>query len=508
MTTDIIPLIEKLVLLAYLFILTILCIFGIQAAVLVYYYRKSRHKKTAKIDHMDELPKVTVQLPIFNEKYVARRLIEACSRLDYPLDRLEIQVLDDSTDETLQISSEIVEEKRSMGLNIKLIHRIDRTGYKAGALREGLEQAGGDFIAIFDADFVPERDFLTNTIPYFVNAGIGLVQTRWTHLNDDYSVVTKAEALALDAHFKIEQNARYRSGFFMNFNGTGGIWRKSCIYDAGNWQDDTITEDFDLSYRAQLRGWKFVFLEDVVSPAELPSEIHALKSQQYRWTKGAIETARKLLPSVWGSDFPLALKIQATFHLTNNVVFLCILIAALLNIPLLFVNNANGRYDPYFMMMAFSLTGLIGSYVFYIVAQRELYDNWFRRIMFLPLFMTGSMGFSLHNSKAILSALMGRKSAFVRTPKFSIVDKNDRWENKDYRLKIDSVMVLEIMMALYCLFGVIVCIKEGYVAAFPFNLMFFSGFAFVSYLSIKHSIRFNFVAGLSSIKSFFRFRRS
>ena len=304
---------------------------------------------------------MTVQLPVYNELYVVGRLIDAACAMIYPKDKLEIQVLDDSTDETVDIGGRARRERyRKLGFDIKHVRRTNREGFKAGALKEGLTDARGEFVAIFDADFVPRQDFLLKTIPHFAtDPKIGMVQTRWEHINADYSLLTRTQAMALDGHFVIEQAVRNKVGFFINFNGTAGVWRKECIVDAGNWQADTLTEDLDLSYRAQLRGWKFKYLNNVTSPAELPSEINALKSQQFRWTKGAIETARKMLPFVWSSDLPLKIKVHATFHLTNNLVFPFIVLAGVLNVPLVFIKHAGG-HEAYFTFMSIFVFAFIG----------------------------------------------------------------------------------------------------------------------------------------------------
>jgi cellulose synthase/poly-beta-1,6-N-acetylglucosamine synthase-like glycosyltransferase len=361
-------------------------------------------------------------------------------------------------------------------------------GYKAGALKEGLAVARGEYVAIFDADFVPRPDFLLKTIPHFMtDPNVGMVQTRWEHLNSEYSLLTRTQAMALDGHFVIEQSVRNKVGFFINFNGTAGVWRKSCIEDAGNWQADTLTEDLDLSYRAQLRGWKFKYLNNVTSPAELPSEINALKSQQFRWTKGAIETARKILPIVWKSKLPLGIKVHATFHLTNNLVFPFIIIAGILNVPLVFIKHA-GLYDSYFTFMSVFVFAFLGSFFFYLFSQKDVYADWRRRLFLFPLFMAGSMGFAVNNSRAVLEGLFKKKSEFVRTPKYSIKDKKDSWTDKKYvPMKISSTVVIEIVLAIYCLFGVASSLYFLEIAAVPFQLLFFLGFTFVSVMSLKHA---------------------
>lgn len=473
---------------AYFVSLTILFLFGSSGFVMIYYYMKHRDKKLERAGELTEFPLITMQLPVYNELYVVERLIRAACQVDYPLDRLEIQVLDDSTDETVGIVAGLVEEYQGKGYNIQHIRRTIRTGYKAGALREGMKSAGGEFIAIFDADFIPSRNFFRQTLPYFyLDQRVGLVQTRWEHLNSDYSFLTRVQAMALDGHFVIEQNVRNKAGFFINFNGTGGIWRKECIVDAGNWEADTLTEDLDLSYRAQLRGWKFKFLNDVTSPAELPSEINALKSQQFRWTKGAIETARKILPQVWKSSLPLEKKIHATFHLSNNIVFPFILLAGILNVPLIFIKHQGG-YENYFAIMAVFVFAFIGSFLFYLYSQKDVYHDWQKRMLLFPLFMAGSMGFAVNNTRAVIEGLFKRKTEFVRTPKYSVITKKDRWLDKKYVLmKFNYTVVLEVILAVYCLFGVAASIYYLELAAVPFQLMFSMGFGLVAWLSIRHA---------------------
>ena len=479
---------EEIILFAYIFSLTVLFIFGSHGFIMIYYYLKFKSKKYQAAGTISTYPLVTVQLPVFNERYVVGRLIDASCAMVYPKDKLEIQVLDDSTDETVAVVEALIDTYRKQGFDIKQIRRDNRSGYKAGALKEGLITARGEFVAIFDADFVPKQDFLLKTIPHFMtDPKIGMVQTRWEHINSEYSLLTRTQAMALDGHFVIEQAVRNKVGFFINFNGTAGVWRKSCIVDAGNWQADTLTEDLDLSYRAQLRGWKFKYLNNVTSPAELPSEINALKSQQFRWTKGAIETARKILPVVWHSKLPLKIKMHATFHLTNNLVFPFIVLAGILNVPLVFIKHA-GMYDHYFTYMSVFTFAFIGSFLFYLFSQKDVYQDWQRRIFLFPVFMAGSMGLALNNSRAVLEGLFNKKSEFVRTPKYSIQNKKDSWTDKSYvPMKISSTVVLEIILAFYCLFGVVSSIYFLEIAAVPFQLLFFLGFAFVSVMSLKHA---------------------
>lgn len=482
---------DDIVLIGYFLSLTILFVFGLHGFIMLYYHKKYRDNNPVPKPQIDENATVTIQLPLYNELYVAERLIKATCEIEYPKDKLEIQVLDDSTDETTEVVANIVKQKQAEGFDIKHIRRGTREGFKAGALKYGLEKARGEFVAIFDADFIPHKDFLKKTLSFFTDEKVGLVQTRWEHLNGDYSILTKAQALALDGHFVIEQTVRNKAGFFINFNGTGGIWRKSCIEDAGNWHADTLTEDLDLSYRAQLKGWRFVFLKDFTSPAELPSEINALKSQQFRWTKGAVETAKKILPLVWKSDIPLRVKLQSTFHLTNNLVFPFILLAAILNVPLIFIKNS-GSHEAYFAIMSIFVLAFISSFLFYMYAQKDIRTDWRKKIVLFPLFMAGSMGFAVNNSRAVIEGLLNRKSEFVRTPKFKLESEKDSWMGKKYLTrKIGFSVIVEALLAVYCLIGVLSSIYFMELAAIPFQLLFFLGFAFVSITSIKHAYASN-----------------
>ena len=478
---------EQAVLIGYFVSLSILFLFGLHGFVMMFYHRKYGHKNPVPDSEFKPDKLVTIQLPLYNEMYVIERLINSVCDIDYPKDKMEIQVLDDSTDETTAIVAKVVEEKKKLGFDISHIRRGSREGFKAGALKEGMKIAKGEFIAIFDADFIPQKEFLKKTLSYFTDDKVGMVQSRWEHLNGDYSIITKAQALALDGHFVIEQTVRNKSGFFINFNGTGGVWRKKCIEDAGNWHADTLTEDLDLSYRAQLIGWRFVFLKDFTSPAELPSEINALKAQQFRWTKGAVETAKKILPLVWKSKVPLRVKLQSTFHLTNNLVFPFILLAAILNVPLIFIKNS-GTHDIYFAIMSLFVLAFISSFLFYMYSQKDIRTDWQKRIVLFPLFMAGSMGLAVNNSRAVFEGLMNRKSEFVRTPKFKQESEKDTFVgNKYLNKKLGLSVFVEAVLAIYCFIGVLSSIYFMELASIPFQVLFTLGFSFIAYTSIKHA---------------------
>lgn len=479
---------ENVVLSVYFIGLTVLFIFGAHGYLMVYYYKKYRPAPPKRPRYPRRFPVTTVQLPIFNEYYVVERLIKAACAMDYPRHRLEIQVLDDSTDDTVEVSRRWVEHFRAQGFDICLLARKERHGYKAGALREGLAVARGEFIVIFDADFVPPGDFLRRTLPYFEDERIGMVQTRWGHLNNDFSMLTRAQAIGLDGHFVVEQVARHRAGFFMNFNGTAGVWRRRCIEDAGNWTDDTLTEDLDLSYRAQLRGWKFYFLQDMVCQAEIPSDVAALKLQQFRWTKGAIETAKKILPAVWRAKLPLATKLQATIHLTNNLVFPCILIVALLGLPLLLIKNSGHAHSVYFVISSVFVIAFSGSFLLYLTAQKEAYPDWRRRLLYFPIFMAGSIGLSLSNTRAILQGLFNRRSEFLRTPKYHIESAEDNFFGKRYHRRAYFSGACEALMMCYCFCAILVALYYAEYAALPFQMLFCFGYGFITVLSLKHSL--------------------
>lgn len=485
------PLSNAILLVLYTVVMLVLTIYAAHAYLMLFLYRKNRACRLKERVTFVEWPRVTVQLPIFNEQYVVSRLLEAVCALDYPKDRLEIQVLDDSTDQTREIVQKLIGQFQKQGINIRYLHRTHRQGFKAGALKHGLAQASGEFIAIFDADFLPPPDFLRRMLPYFSSANIGVVQARWGHLNADYSILTQGQAIGLDAHFVLEHGARNSSGIFINFNGTAGIWRKSAILDAGNWQDDTLTEDIDLSYRAQLAGWKFVYVNDVVCPAEVPAEVYGLKSQQYRWAKGAIQTAKKLLPIVWRNQtIPWLLKFEATVHLTNHLVFPALFFSALLSYPLLLIRVQCPQSEVFFWLISFFAVNALSYPLFYIYAQREIYTDWKRRVLFVPILMAGAIGLSIINTKAIISGLLGRKSIFTRTPKFNLIARESSpWLNPHYRSRFNVTVGVEILLIIYSSFALCYAVNNLQFAALPFILICWFGFLFIGGLSLLHAVR-------------------
>ncbi|HEV7351088.1 cellulose synthase family protein [Telluribacter sp.] len=427
-------------------------------------------------------PKVTVQLPVYNERYVVERLIDTITAFDYPRELLEIQLLDDSTDDTTALIARRVAKYQAAGFTIDHVRRPERTGFKAGALAFGLERAQGEYVAIFDADFLPPADFLKRTVPYFRDPEVGVVQTRWGHLNEDYSLITRMQSFGLDAHFTIEQVGRNTGGHFINFNGTAGIWRKATIEDAGGWSADTLTEDLDLSYRAQQRGWRFVYLEDQVSPAELPVTMPAVKSQQYRWTKGAAECARKNLLPVWRDRaLPLATKLHASFHLLNSAIFICTLSIALLSVPMLLLEVPWG-------WLAFFQVSMVILALFYWTAFQKKSGVWEFIILF-PTFLAIMLGLSLHNAVAVMEGYLGRKSPFVRTPKFNVRNRTDRWQSNAYNARrIPPLTWMELVLVLYFAAGLIYGLATGQYGALGFHLLLVLGYGFVAFYSVRHSL--------------------
>lgn len=455
-----------------------------------------KYRRAAKLSHPgqlpDPLPQVTIQLPVYNELYVAGRLMRQVCRQDYPKNCLEIQVLDDSTDETADVIDRLAAELSGEGYDISVIRRKNREGYKAGALQNGLQFAKGEFIAIFDSDFLPAPDFLKKTLPHFFaptsGAEVGMVQTRWGHLNQNYSLLTRLQAFGLDAHFTVEQAGRQVSGSFINFNGTGGVWRKRCIEDAGGWSADTLTEDLDLSYRAQLRGWKFRYLEQVVSPAELPIVMPAVKSQQYRWNKGAAETARKHLGAVLTAKLPPRTRLHALQHLLSSSLFLFIFSGSLLSLPLLFVMDRLPGYTTLFNTAGLFTLGFLFVSYFYWVASNTLHRKrpWRYYISHFPLFITFAMGLSLHNAVAVAEGWLGIKTPFLRTPKFNVTDTRLEWaSNKYVEWKLSTGTLLEGLLALYFAGGLWAAWWLADYGLFIFHGMLAAGFGSIFLASLK-----------------------
>lgn len=483
-----------IVLFLYSFAILIIFFYGLAQFNLLINYLKSKNQidESEKFNFSNpiEIPLVTIQLPIFNEKYVVERLLTTISKLKYPKEKLEIQVLDDSTDDSIFETKKIIDDLSKSGLDIKQITRTNRNGFKAGALKEGLIIAKGEFIAIFDADFVPQEDWLFQTIPYFKDKKIGVIQTRWSHLNRNYSILTKIQAFALDAHFTLEQVGRNSQSHFINFNGTAGVWRKECIIDAGNWESDTLTEDLDLSYRAQLKNWKFKYLENVETPAELPAIISAARSQQFRWNKGGAENFRKMNWRVITSkSIPLKTKIHGLLHLLNSSMFLAIFVMAILSIPMLFIKNSYTHLTFFFDTLIFFIITSLLFFVSYWVTFKKIQGSGFMNfIKYSGLFFTFytiAMGFSFHNTIAVLEGLLGKRSEFIRTPKFNIEALKDKWKDNIYISKsISKNTIIEGLLVLYFLFG----LYSGYTfndfTLYPFHLMLLFGFGFVFVKSI------------------------
>ncbi|GAB4347171.1 MAG: glycosyltransferase family 2 protein [Flammeovirgaceae bacterium] len=471
-------------------------IFGIGQLYLAIIYSKNTKKTNISVPSNkyspENLPFVTIQLPIYNEQYVVERLLERVTEIEYPKNKLEIQLLDDSTDKTFEIASKKIQSLKAKGFDIQHIRREKREGFKAGALEYGTKTAKGEFIAIFDADFLPEKDFLHKTIHYFTDNQIGAVQTRWGHVNRNYSLFTKLQAFGLDAHFIVEQKGRNISGNFINFNGTAGIWRKSCIDDAGGWQADTLTEDLDLSYRAQLKGWKFKYLEEVVSPAELPVMMSAIKSQQFRWNKGGAESARKHLINLWKSNISISTKIHGTLHLLNSSIFLSLLVASILSVPTIWIKYVHPEIEIFFSIGIIFLISLFSVGYFYWVSIKRIYRNKALPIFlrYFPIFLTLSMGLSLHNGIAVLEGLLGLKSSFIRTPKFNVRSRKDEIranvkQNIYIKTKFSWMNLLEGLMCLYFLGGLILGIYLLDFGLWFFHSMLFLGYSIVFYKTIE-----------------------
>lgn len=479
------------ILVLYIISLTVILLFSIGQAFLIYFYLKSKKAQPEKLNLPKDFPVVTVQLPLFNELYVTERLINSICNLNYPKHKLEIQVLDDSTDESMALAIKLVAEKKNLGFNIKHITREKNIGFKAGALQNGLAQAKGELIAIFDADFLPEKDFIMQLIPYFNNPKIGMVQSRWGHINKDFSLLTQVQGFGLDGHFTVEQTGRNSAHLFTNFNGTAGMWRKKCIEEAGGWQHDTLTEDLDLSYRAQIKGWEFKYLEDILTPAELPVELNAFKSQQHRWTKGAIETSKKMISQVWKADLGLIKKIFASLHLLNSYAFLFIFLTSILSIPVLLIKNNTNIPEFYFQFLSIYIVGFLIITVFYLIAVFLKNKNLDSFITLFPIFLSVSMALSFHNSIAVLEGVFNFKSDFIRTPKFNVQSVKDSFKGNIYiQHKLPASFYMELFLCFYFLLGVLAAFYYQDFGLLPFHLMLFSGFCVLNFYSIKSCINF------------------
>ncbi|MBI5068502.1 MAG: glycosyltransferase [Deltaproteobacteria bacterium] len=483
------PFADIAVIAAYAVVLAVLSLYGSHRYWMAYLYYRHKYKLPTPLRRFQTLPRVTVQLPVFNEMYVVRRLVDAVARLDYPRDRLQIQVLDDSTDETCSIASACVDRWRAEGLDITYIHRQDRQGFKAGALENGLQTASGELVAIFDADFVPEPDFLRRTVDFFTDDGIGMVQVRWEHLNRDYNLLTQAQGIMLDGHFVVEHTARNRSGSFFNFNGTAGVWRRRAIESGGGWQHDTLTEDLDLSYRAQLQGWRFVFLPQVVAPAEIPVEMNAFKSQQHRWAKGSIQTALKLMPRILRADLPWHVKREAFFHLTANFAYLLMIPLALLMPLSVMVRIGHGAVEVLLLDLPIFAAATFSVAVFYATSQREVGASWWERIKHLPFLMALGIGLSVNNARAVVEALAGHQSSFVRTPKHGVKLASESVARRRYRAALTFQPLVELGLAAYMTYGILFVIERGVYYSLPFLMIFQLGFGYVGAMSVIEGAR-------------------
>ncbi len=481
---------DLLLLIPYFFVLVVLASYGVHRYVLVYLYYKNRKNRAdsstpPRFFAPDELPTVTIQLPIFNEQFVVDRLIESICKLDYPREKLDIQLLDDSTDETVTVASAIVQRYAALGHPVTHIHRTNRSGYKAGALDNGMKLSNGELIAIFDADFVPPEDWLMKVVHQFTDPKIGMVQTRWTHLNRDYSFLTNVEAILLDGHFVLEHGGRSRADVFFNFNGTAGAWRRQTILDAGGWEHDTLTEDTDLSYRAQLKGWRFKYLQDVECPAELPIEMTAFKTQQARWAKGLIQVGKKILPRIMKSDIPWHNKVEAWFHLTANISYPFMVLLSALLLPAMIIRSFGGWFQmllidlPLFVASTFSVSS------FYLVSQKELFPTrWHRTFLYLPFLMSLGIGLTVTNTKAVWEALIGKQTAFARTPKYRVQAKGEKTNASKYRKRLGIIPWIELVIGTWFVFMVYYAIISMNYITVPFMVLFVLGYYYTGFMSL------------------------
>src|SRR6267143_1805509 len=475
------------ILVLYFSILTVLSLYGIYRIKQVFEFWRYRSLPPHPAGHFSEteLPRITIQLPLFNEMYVVGRLVKAVTEIDYPRDRMEIQVLDDSTDETRSIARATVEKYAREGFDIHYVHRTDRTGFKAGALAHGMLTATGDLVAIFDADFVPKPDFLRKLVDYFTDPLMGCAQMRWAHINGQYNLLTRLQTIMLDGHFVVEQTTRNRTGSFFNFNGTAGVWRRKAIDMSGGWQHDTLTEDTDLSFRAQLMGWRFVYLLDEEAPAEIPVEINAFKAQQRRWAKGVMQVGIKLYPRIWRSPLPARIRLEMFFRLTGNISYPLMIVASLLQFPLLLVRYNQPLYHLMILDLPLLFFSSISVFLFYGTAVWYLDERRTPRLLHLPLVMALGIGLAFSNARAVLEALLGVKSEFVRTPKYSVEETSDEtWKGKKYRRKHGWLPLLELSFAIYFLLAMMYAARLHMWGTIPFLTLFFFGFGYMGLMSL------------------------
>jgi cellulose synthase/poly-beta-1,6-N-acetylglucosamine synthase-like glycosyltransferase len=476
---------EAAILGLYFLTLVILAVFGLHRYIMVYLYYRHRDRRALPAPPLERLPRVTVQLPLYNEMYVVDRLLESVTQIRYPKELLEIQVLDDSTDETVTIAEAAVARYREQGFDIHHLRREDRRGFKAGALAEGLAVAKGEFVLIFDADFIAPPDILEKTLGHFADPGVGMVQVRWGHINRDYSLLTQVQSVLLDGHFILEHGGRNRAGRFFNFNGTAGIWRKEAIVSGGGWQHDTLTEDLDLSYRTQMKGWRFVFVQDVVSPAEVPVEMNAFKSQQHRWAKGSIQTCKKLLPRILASALPLPIKVEAAFHLTANFAYPLMVLLSLLMFPAMIIRYNMGWYEMMIVDVPLFLGATMSVCSFYLMSQREVCgEGWRSRIKYLPAVLGVGIGLSVNNAKAVIEAILGHGSEFNRTPKYRVEAATDDWKQKRYRGTMSFVPFVELVLGIYFSVMAAYAFVNQIYGTLPFILIFQCGFLYTAALSL------------------------
>src|SRR5882724_1556036 len=474
------------ILVPYFAVLIVLSFYGLHRYHMIRGYMKYRKQMpTEAPQKFEQLPRVTIQLPLYNEQYVVERLLEETSKIDYPRELLQIQVLDDSTDETDPFTRALVAEYQATGLPIEYIHRTNRQGYKAGALQNGLKTATGEIVAVFDADFVPPVDFLKRTVHYFTDEKVGMVQTRWGYLNRHYNVLTEVQAMLLDGHFVLEHVARSGGGMFFNFNGTAGILRKSMIADAGGWQHDTLTEGSDLSYRAQLKGWRFVYIPGIECPSELPVEMHGFQVQQSRWAKGLTQVAKKLLPSILRARLPWRVKLEAFLHLTPNISYPLMLVMSALMLPVMIVRFYMGPFQMLFLDLPLIMASFWSISAFYIVAYRELYPkHWKRSVFLLPMLMAVGVALTIINTRAVMEALFGIRTAFVRTPKYAIEGRQVNLEHKKYRPKSGWLPYIEIAVGSYFLYMIVFAIETYNWFSIPFLGLFTAGYYWAGFATL------------------------